>query len=315
MIFFKGHSMDRIKQGFRNQRGWPKVLLFLFLSVFLLVFITGYIPFSSPKIRNTVSSILQKSYADSCSIGKLSISLWRGVALDSLYLTKIDSVRDTLVVRASSARVAIRAFPLLFKHVVIRNVRIENPEILVRQRKKTKVVAPPLDFSAFIPAPDKMPKLPFGLSIEQARISDGSVLVTEGKEALCRIDGLDLKLGLQNFSAINVFLRMEKVRSGNLVLRDAKARVTLGETELLMDEGEAEAFGGKILLSLRIGLRHKILEELTLDLMRLDLEKMYRASGNGTGKITGKMDGSFRLERSVLLPDSIRGNGSVKIRK
>jgi hypothetical protein len=81
-----------------------------------------------------------------------------------------------------------------------------------------------------------------------------------------------------------------------------------------VEQCHGEIFGGKFNFSSEIDLVKKQLEYLEMELKNLSVKEIYKVYGGNSGKLTGYLNGSLRLEKSAMQIDSIHGSGKIDIR-
>ena len=287
------------------------------LGIGLLIFVAfivaaGFIPIDFPLVRNSFESALRGTGADSVHVGHASVTLWRGVALDSLFLSRPDPLGGRFSTRIPELRVSFRIFPLLVRHLAFRSITINKPQITMTQKRVAPPVpAKPLDLDTLV---ESFSKLPFTFSIKEMAISDGNLTVLDGRKAVVRAQGLNLQLGFRKIVDAEGKASITKViLERKWEIEDVDLRFRTVRTRFLLDQAKARFYGGDFSSSATLELSRNRLEEAKIALKGLDIARIYAVTDN-PGEVKGKADFELNLNRSRFSVAALLGNGKVEIK-
>ncbi len=287
----------------RHKKLWITLLV---IAVVLLI--AGLVPFDLPVVRSSFESALRKTGADSVHVGHASVSLWRGIALDSVFFSRPDPHGGRFQAGIPLLRVSIRILPLLLRHVAFESITIKNPDFTIIQKRA--VVAPipsaPLNLDTLLNA---FANLPFTFSIQSMSMKSGSVTVRKDRTPVMQAQDIDLTFQFRKiFDAQGTAAVKKMIFSHKWEFTDLSIRFRSERALFVLDEVSAGFYGGRFNASAAVDLSRSRLEKGAVHLKGLDLRRMYAATGN-PGDVSGKTDFDLTLEKGRLAPNSLAGHG------
>lgn len=168
-------------------------ILFVALLVLAKIFITP------ERVRQTVQPLAEKALKRKVELGDIEVSILSGIVLRDLEVKERDG--DKTFVAAGQVLLRYQFWPLLFKKVVVDEVRFDNPRIrVVRLADNTfnfsDLISQPVDKE---PRPEEQPPSGEGINllVSEVAVAAGSLefvdqAVTAGKQYVTTIDSLSI---------------------------------------------------------------------------------------------------------------------------
>jgi hypothetical protein len=287
---------------FRKRRDPVKTMEILagcFLILFLLILAAGFIPLSHPVVTRRVAAMAGNLGVDSCSIGRVTVTLWKGVTLSEVVFSgHVDSTAsytmslDRCVFKGNLASAAIAWFR---KGVVLLPISQEKP-----LRTAGRIIGTGIESGIFRKA-----------SVDRAQVEVRNVMA-----APVQIKGInaDLTVMKQGGSVVQGPLTIQSILVGGAsAARNLSAVVSLDTAGVTVTQGKGTALDGKLRCAGRITFEPKYLSALTLSVKNMDLGEWNRFADTAHGYCTGRVDLELAMAPSDLVLDSLRGKGSLSI--
>ena len=312
-----------IKRNWKKARQWlsergktARKIGFFMMGVLVLVFLLGFVPFSNQALKTKVERILKESIVDSCSIDKLTITLWTGVSVKNIRCAWRDPSGASYCCSIPRAVVSYHVLPILFKRLIIKNITLERPQFTCNLPSAPTTPGAPHEGFSFDKLSDALAGFPYTVFVRNITLFKARVLVTQKRETVldCRGIGLSMKVGVDRSIALDGAFDADTVG-----LLDAwhltrfKARLSVKGPRVTLASCKAESYGGKINVNARANLAAGALEDLGIAVSRVKLDQWYSDEKAGPGRLTGKLDASMDFSRSALCVDSLAAKGKIKI--
>ena len=309
-------SGKNVKQWFLDRGKIARTIGLFICGIFLLIFLLGFVPFSNQVLKIKVERILKESFVDSCTIDKLTIALWTGVSVKNITCAWRDPSGASYCCSIPEADVSYHALPIIFKHLIIKNIMLEKPRLTCNVPATPAAPIVPHERFSLDKFSDAMAGFPYTVFVRNVTLSKARILVTQKRDAIldCRGIGLSMKIGLDRDIALDGACEADTVSLlGAWRLIRLKAGLTVKGLAVVLDNCMAECYGGKISLKARADLARGVLEELGIVVSHVKLDQWYADEKIGPGKLSGKLDASMDFQPGMLCVDSLKARGTIKI--
>jgi hypothetical protein len=287
-----------------------------------LVFIAGFIPFSSRVLKDKVEQALRQSVVNTCTIRAITVTPWFGFTVEGLEIAKKDSAMS-LSVSVPRIRLSYRLVPLLFKVVVIKKFSLERPVVSC-----VVPAAPPPRARTRAPAPKKqfsiddiravLAQFPFVVVVNNISVVKGEATIEQGKAPVVYAKGIDVSMdiGLKKDVTLHGKFGADLLRLLNQwEITKLRTDLALEGFSVALKRCTAEFYRGTIDVSGRADLAKNVLDAFQVDVSNVDIKRLYDEARLGPGECSGWCDASLKLDKSFLHPDSLKGKGHVRLSK
>ncbi|MCU0608438.1 MAG: AsmA-like C-terminal region-containing protein [Chitinispirillaceae bacterium] len=291
----------------------PRVII---AAIMLSAFLAGFLPLSPPALKHTAEKIVA-GLVDSCSIGNVTVTLWSGISLNHVSCSWHDAANQSFSCAIPRIAVSYHLLPLLFQNCIVKEIRIEKPDIyciLPSNPPGTRAPAAAL-FSA-----DSLSKqlaaIPFTVIIRSISLSEAHITVLQKKQALAEVTGLDCSMKIKLKRTLNIegkctIADIALVNQWHLT--KLKCDFHLAGLTAVIDRCGADCYGGRVTLDGSLDLAKNSLESLRLSAKGLHLDQCYAAAKAGPGTVTGTLTAAMTFHKSQLFTDSLKAKGHLKI--
>jgi hypothetical protein len=309
--------MVKIQTFFRRHRRPVTVVAVALLGLIACIIVIGFIPFSNAMLKNKAQQLLKESLSGQCTIGKLRVTLWKGVLLNDVSYRSVGPEKNTVNVNCVIPRITISYYliPLLFKHLIINTIDLENPDVTIdlpepgeRNNKRSEVFSVAA-FSRVIAT------IPYTVLVRKISITNARARIGRRSGDYCAGKGVDfsMKVGLNRELTLDGrFGAAEMMVSGAWKLTHAKASVRVKGTQVSLYDCRAGVYGGELTVKGAADFGTEVIHSLSVSLTDVKLDEWQREGGAGRGELTGKIKASLECDESVLCLDSIKGKGWIK---
>ena len=295
----------KIKRPFNGVK-FIEVCLGLFLIIVIGLLLLGFYPVSHPRLTRHVVAIVKQRGLDSCSIGKVTVAVWKGVSFHDVALAGKTPEGDTYSFKASAVTVKCNLFMLAIKSSHLKKLVAAE----FGGSKNSDRNGPERTLQSVLRI--------IGASqyIKGATVSRADVAIVGKRSMPVQGSGIALDINFPpetenrfNGSFVATALVCSKVEGA----RQLSGDFSYDNGTVIIPRCKAKAFDGRIKLETRFNLEKRTLSALTLSMAGLDLSEWSRFSDSGDGTLAGKADAKFTLDSSVFDPDSLHGKGTVSV--
>ncbi len=292
-------------------------VLLVLAGLLACIIVVGFIPFSNTALKNKAEQLLKESLSGQCAIGKLKITLWKGVIIQDVRYRSFDAEKGSLEISCTVPRITVSyiLIPLLFKHLIVNTISLEKPEITIglpepdsRKNKQSEAFS----IAAFSRV---LATVPYTVLVRNISISDARVNVGQNGREYFAGKGMDfsLKVGLNRELTLDGRLGVsEMLLFKTCRLTNGKASVRVKGSNVTVHDCRATVYGGELSVKGEADLNGSIVRSLSLSLTDMKLEEWQHESGTGKAEVTGKIKASVDCDESALSLDSLRGKGWVR---
>lgn len=285
-----------------------ETIIVLTVLLFCLIFVAGFFPYSHPKLTDFVSDRISKIGFDSCFVGDVAVTPWRGVELKEFFFKKkIDGERG------------------LSFH--FRKIKISGNIIsfyLNRNSLKTTFLKPDsLLFDRIFNQPQQVIKeltQLVSISGEMKRISfDGvNFSITNGDEfriSSGNYSGNVNKMGFKGDKKWNIDLESDRISlNKQFSLKRLKCELSYDDGMATISKCKWALYGGKAKLTAMVDMDRNFLKDARVTVADMDLHNCYSdLDKKAGGSINGKADAVIDFKPGVFVFDSLRGRGTVDV--
>ncbi len=307
----KGYYSRKIGN-FYSRHKKPLNTFFLISGTFLLlILVAGFIPYSNSQLSEAVQKLCKKSFAQSCSIRRITIQPWLGVSLDSVSIAS-DDTKSGFEVTVPTVKVTYHIVPLLFKCIAIKKIMLVDPHVAVhapRVPKEKEADEKPLSVDALRA---QLSSFPFSVVIQSVSVQDGKIDFIQDSKKFCEVSGLDIamKFRLDTTLSLQGEMSCDQLKwAGVWRVKNLRAKLLIDDFIMTLSKCRADFYDGRINASCKVDLTSLTLERLEFELSRVDLAKLYEAMNIGLGQCRGRLNGKLTMEKSRLVADSLSGWG------
>jgi hypothetical protein len=285
------------------------------ITVLVIIVTAGFIPFSANMMRDKVVKVIEKSFADTCTIKRITLVPWLGFSVDSLVLSKRDNGTVTTAT-IPHVRMSYHIVPLLFRLVIIKNFAIERPNLHVMlpavhpgQKKEGKRLSA-TDLRTILSG------FPFSVIIRSVSVDNGALTVERHGSPLVAASGIDVSMKVSYAKSLllegRIYGRSLRV-AGLWNATDVKAMLSVNDLYVKLSQCRGDFYGGTVDASGGADLGLGTIEGFHFELSHVNVKRLYEGSRIGQGECTGRLDGKIDMEESPLDPDSLSGRGEAAL--
>lgn len=283
-----------------------KLMEWLICIVFLLIvilLIAGFFPISHPAITRYVRSIIEKSDIDTCSIGRISLTPWKGVTFYDVIAGGVTNNNTEYNLHFSKIRINLN---------VIRSFT-KWPQIKLSFMQLRKSV-----HNNF--AEDFSGTLDMLLSYSD-QVQDVKSIIINGKQLkIQRNDTLvltanrfsfDINRNKEEPQTLEIALEAAEFDYQKFIVTFFKSSAVYNNRTLKINNCRGRIFDGKFRLDSELNLRDNFLVALSLMASKIDIDQIADLAETRYGCYYGEMDFHLNFQPSFLNLDSLRGKGSI----
>ena len=310
----KGYYSRKIGALYDRHRKLITSALIVTASVLGIIIIAGFIPYSTAMLRDKVEKVCEKTFVDSCSIKRITLTPWLGFSIDSLKLLKRD---NGIVLQAvvPHVRLSYHIVPLLFRCVIIKNFACKQPKLhIVLPGPRS---APKQEGKRFSveDARQAISNFPFTVAVRAISIDKGDFSVDQPHgQPLVAGTGVDISMKVTYAKTLllaGTITGRKVCLAGLWDITDFRAKLDVQDFNVTLSNCSGDFYGGKIGASGNADLALGLLETFNFEVSHVNMKKLYDGSRIGQGECSGRLDGRLGLEKSVLVSDSLKGNGNA----
>lgn len=272
-------------------------------------FIFASRPYSSPALTRRVETAVAQATKGRCALGSLEITLLKGVVADSIRLTISTAPRCTLSCTAARLRVTYR--PMMLVHnwrLVLREIRGKPAQTA----SSSTPSRPPATFA------DQMRALtdgPWIRIVNGVELSGVNVRVEQKGATTVDVHGgaVELTVRKPEVPVIGGEISAQRVAVDVWTFDDFSTQVALDPSSIGLSKLSARCLDGKISADGGIQPDAEMLSGLTVAIIGLNVSKLYALLYPNSGTAEGSAALNVTMEKSALVVDSLRGNGTVTI--
>ncbi|HAJ80341.1 MAG TPA: hypothetical protein DCO75_11285, partial [Fibrobacteres bacterium] len=302
--------------GLTRKRRTITVILSVLLGITATLIIIGFIPFSNKGIKNNIESVLKESMHGSLTIDKMTIALWTGITLENVHYSQNGDRGESVSCVLPRISVSYYLLPIVFKHLIVKNIRLEQPEITLELSSAKSLPKEAGKGFSFDDLNRVLETIPYTVIIRNISVVDAhTVVVLDNRQAVdCKGMNLSMNVGLKRGLSLEghlTFSESEFFRT--LRVSRLKMSVRIKDMEAEVDNCHSYLYGGNLSINGNVNLAGAYLNKLSLSLENFKLDDWYHSTGIGQGNLTGKVDAKMNLAPGKLNIDSLSGKGWVKM--
>ncbi len=278
-------------------------LVLLFLAVFAIGIYLGFQTHSSAGINNQITTLFKQTGADSCSLKRTRFTPWRGLEVDSLYISApvnnefyVKSHIDTLGIRYDSKKVL--RYLYRYRKTIIKSAFSRDTSIAPVGNKV--LVSEIVSLIDTIHAKGKTVEFT-NRTTGETYTNDMFVLNTTTS-------------GLSN-PQHSGHIESEFLRYGKWSLQKAVTEFHLNGDSISINIKRASFLKGYLTLDAWIGVSPLRIKTLDIKGDSLSIDEYCAIREKYMGNISGIADLSMSFESSPIISDSLRGKGYLTMRK
>ena len=280
------------------------IVLAAAVGLLIIVFLWGMIPLVG--VQKGVVQYLRLSGADSCAIGGIALTPRLSVEIKNIYYrSKTGNVETIIEIPRTvvSVRVLRVATDLVRRKAAVVPVLFDagKSPLLPRQQRA-------LDSLLFFASRFQVKKIQCDRVRFSTRLPIGTQVQTQSAT-------ITLQTSFNQTVKMKGDITAATVAFDKTLLHDIRCPVTLEDGVLKINHISAEGYGGDFFARGRVDLRRMRLLQGELKVKKFNVERWYDSAGVGGGTLQGHAEGSFDLQPSDLVFDSLRGTGSLLVTK
>jgi hypothetical protein len=276
--------------------------LFALLIVLVLTVVAlGLIPFSHEKITRKVVELVKKNGVESCTIGKVRVTLWKGISLRDVAVA--GRMGGTRSFKAKIHSVDIKANVAL---LWLKSGSIEANIKALRSKERAGRTPPLGEVQALFSTIESLNYVK-GITIDGAEvvIDERGKSIVKGSGISCDI----YPLADGPASIRGMFEADSAAVAGRTVIKKASCKFSGGANAFAISGGQCGFLDGALQLDGTCNLKKESLSALTITFKNIDLKKVSRLIDLGGGVLAGRADCAFAFDSSAMAIDSLRGKG------
>lgn len=286
-----------------------------FFAVVLLVLVIGLFPFQSERLDAVTQNILN-AYADECEVGRIRLSLFRGVLIRNIRMAKKLHAATSYHVRVPLLQLKWSIPSLLFKKIVIKDVAVVKPVITIDVSPKAAGAKTRELKKQYVPFSELTKELDWPVLINRFVVGNGTVLIVKDGFSLVRANGVQMKLQFRKGRRLNCrgWLKARSVvAGGQWAVTHVQSKLLLYHDKLSLKFLEGKIYGGRAGGDICLLLLSNRINRLRLSVSNMALSKFYKAWKGHKGYLGGRVHGGLEFEPGVIEQNSLRGKGHVEI--
>jgi hypothetical protein len=291
-----------------------EIIGFLF-AVVLLVLVIGLFPFQSERLDAIAQNIF-KTYADECEVGRIRLSLFRGVLIRNVRMTKKLHAATSYHVRVPLVQLKWSVPSLFLKKIIIKDVAVVKPVITVDVNPKAAGPAPREFKKQYVPFSELTRQLDWPVLINRFVVGKGTIIIVKDGFRLVRANSVQMKLRFRKGRKLNCrgWLGAQSViAGGQWAMTHVQSKLLLYHDKLSLKFLEGKIYGGKAAGDISLLLFSNRINRFRLSVSNMALAKFYKAWKGRKGYLGGRVHGSLAFEPGVIEQNSLRGKGHVEI--
>ncbi len=279
-----------------------------------LIIAAGFIPFSFDGLKRSAERLVRKTGAASCSIEGASFTPWLGLSIDGLELTKKDGPVQ-IDAKVPRVRLSYRIIPLLFRCAVIKDFALDEPQVslVLASTAAPRRHARPFSVED---ARELLSGIPFAVIVQNISVRSGALTVQQGGKSLVAGTGIDVRMSVgykQRLTCAGNVSADRLTAGGMWNVDEFRAAVRISDLTVTLERCKGDFYGGTLSASGEADLGEHTLERFKAGLSHVNMTNLYEAFRIRKGRCEGRLDADISLEQSDLSPDSLKGNGHVKL--
>ncbi len=274
----------------------------LFLAVFAIGIYLGFQTHSGTQINNQITTLLKQTGADSCSLKRTRFTPWRGLEVDSLYMSAL--VNNELYVKSRIDTLGIRydiktvlKYVYRYRKTIIQSAFSHDATIA---SVNNKVLV-----SEILPLIDNIHAK--GKNVEFTNRTTGETYTIDMFVLNTKTSGL---FNPQRSGHIE----SQTLRYGKWSLQKAVTEFQLKGDSISVNIRRASFLKGYLTLDAWIGISPLRIKALDIKGDSLSIDEYCAIRKKYMGNISGIADLSMSFENSPIIPDSLRGKGRLTMR-
>jgi hypothetical protein len=281
------------------------VEMFFVLMILMgfLVFLAGFIPVSHSLFRDKLVTELKKAGADSCSAGKVTLTLWQGISARDLKIIKRLDQGGSYSLSVGQAAVSSNLVSLYFS--------------LRRSADDAPMYSD--DFFRFTPeypleAARQVVHMLAGFPELRKIAFDNCAFTIAGDTVQSTVaEGFNLNLypEEERETTFSGTFDADFLKTSGLHLRQVKGMFTADDMRIGFERCRGRFLGGKVKGDAIIDLVEHQLAYANIDANDIDLKSYYKFMGAQQGSLAGRADLDLELHRSAMHRDSLHGTGTL----
>ena len=291
-----------------------KEIIGLVVFAFILgMVILCFSPLSNSYLNKKTVEIFKKRAAlDSCSVGKVSLIIFRGIIInDLLCIKKVDSnksVRIQVPIIRIDYRL-LRAFKSWRK--IESSLKVTDDNSSEHKLKDKPHLLPYLYSSVFKADTLLLPCVQL-LVFERAGIIVDSL--GSGLASVEKISGT-LHVSKENPSVLKIKISADKIIKDGLLAHKPKASIKLDGSHCVIKKFSCGYYGGKVDAGFDLDMKKNKINTGYVDLRKADLGKIYSSVIKDKGILKGKCSFVLTIDTSIAVFNSLKGSGKIELSK
>jgi hypothetical protein len=292
-------------------------VLVVLLVIVLSVIAAGFIPFSNQRLQGYIERMIQECFPGKLTFDNMTIALWTGISIKKVHYVNDDGNGSGLSCLMDGISISYYVVPLIFRHFVIKNIKLEHPDIAMIVKNNRKIAASNADF---FPADDiqrVLRTVPYSVIIRSVSLNDAHIVVSCASKNLFECHGLysSIKLRLDKALSVKGIFHIDEISlPQNLRFTKFKMTFRTDGNKVDVDNCRAFIYGGNINVYGSVRISDMYITGLDIDVDNIKIGEWYNASAHSSGKIGGRLSASMKFMPGLLRPDSLLGRGKLQVK-
>lgn len=292
-----------------NNKGFnlSKIIEWLFCLFFVCILISviaGFFPLSHPVLTEYFNSKVDMNRPDSCVIGKVTITAWKGIHFHNVSVFKTAGENGVYNIHLSKVKVSGNFIPLLLKWPKLKHEFADVQEKFNEKINEDPVAAADL-LLEFITQQK---------TIESILVDGRRAFIEKRDEKIIGAEkfSFDIIRDSEDDQELSISLDAAEFHCLKNVITFLRASSVYSNNVLRITRCRGRAFDGKIKISSEIDMKKRYHNGTSLIATDLKIDQIMKLMDNSTKSVSGRVDVDLNLMPSMLIPDSLRGKGAVK---
>lgn len=309
-IFF--FSMKKRKP--KKKKGNRKTTLWLIPIIIIGIAALGFYPLSSTHFVKRAKKLLKHAAIDSCTMDKVSLTLYSGVIIKNLHIHERVDAKKTVHAHLPEVKIDYRFFkvvPRWKKSKAALKNRFLAKANKSKSRGKGNSTALPTLYNNTI-----KPSLLLLSCIKTVSLKGAAFHVDSLGTKVLEVSGLDcrVKVNQADSSRMKIKLSADTFQNTQVKVLQMRSKVSIDSSLCTVDRITGKVFNGTMKGALTLDLPKNRIVSGNIGLKDIYLEKMYRSRRDETGTMSGRCNFSMVLDPGVADLGALEGRGTFAMR-
>jgi len=278
----------------------------VFFTLLFVIVIGGYFPYSHPAIKQVVEERLVGFLGDSVSVGGVTVTPWKGMAVRRLVFTT--EIEGGIRIRASIPRlyVSYHLFALVMELKQLDRILTHAGD----EWRNTQS-------SRMVDMLGKLTKPPLAHVLNKVRVSSARIEVATAQQVVCRAS--DVRFSMRMFTEDTTFFSGTMAADSVAVLgawpfTDYQSRIRLDGYCLTLERIRSDFLDGGINASFTFDALNQMIVRGETKISRVNLARLYAPQDTALGSANGSLGIEMVIEPGPAFYDSLFVKGTARLR-